>query len=106
MEADKAWTGMAAQQEFDYIFAEIDNIRGRCFHHHALRRRGSAGWRISPHAFNLNNAEPAGTVRFQRRVIAESGDLDSGLLRRLKNRVSLFRFNQLPVNRKGYFTHS
>jgi hypothetical protein len=106
MEADKAWTGMAAQQEFDYIFAEIDNIRGRGFHHHTFRRRRGAGWRVSPHAFNLNNAESAGTVRFQRRVIAESGDLDSGLLRRVKNRVSWLRFNLNPVNRKGYFTHS
>jgi hypothetical protein len=88
MEADKTWTGMAAQQEFDYIFAEIANIRGRGFYHHAFRRRGRAGGRISPHAFNLDYAEPAGAVRFQRRVIAESGDLYSGLLRRVKNRVS------------------
>jgi len=106
MEADKAWTGMAAQQEFDYVFAEIDDIRGRGFHHHAFRRRGRAGWRISPHAFNLDDAEPAGAVRFQRGVIAESGDLDSGILRRVKNRVSCLRFNLNPVDCKGYFTHS
>jgi hypothetical protein len=106
MEADEAWAGMPAQQEFDNFLAKIDDDRGRCLDHHALSCRRSAGWRVSPHAFNLDYTQPAGAVGFQGRVVAESGDFDPGLPRCRKDRVSLFRFNQIPVNRKGYFTHS
>jgi hypothetical protein len=106
VEADEAGAGMPAQQQFDNFLAEIDDDRGRCLDHHTLSRRRGAGWRVSPHAFNLNYTEPTGAVGFQGRMVAESGDFDSGLSCRFKNRVSLFRFNQIPVNRKGYFTHA
>jgi hypothetical protein len=106
MEADEAWAGMPAQQQFDNFLAEIDDDRGRCLDHHTLSCRRGAGWRVSPHAFDLDYTESAGAVGFQGWVVAESGDFDSCLSRRLKNRVSLFRFHQIPVNRKGYFTHS
>jgi len=76
------------------------------FHDHALGRRGGAGRRVSAHAFNLHDAEPAGAVWFQRRVIAQGGDFNSGLSRGLKNRVPLRRVHLIPVNGKGYFTHS
>jgi hypothetical protein len=106
MEADEAWTGMPAQQQLDNFLAEISDNRGSRLHHHAFSRRRGAGWRVSSHAFDLNYTEPAGAVGFQGRVVAESGDFDSGLSCRFKNRVSSFRFNQIPVNRKGYFTHA
>jgi hypothetical protein len=106
MEADEAWAGMPAQQQFDNFLAEIDDDRGRCLDHHTLSCRRGAGWRVSPHALDLDYTESAGAVGFQGWVVAESGDFDSCLSRRLKNRVSRLRFNQIPINRKGYFTHS
>jgi hypothetical protein len=97
---------VAAQHELEHILAEIDDFRRSGVHDHALSGRGGARRRVSPHAFNLHDTEPAGAIGFQRRVIAEGGDFDSGLSRGLKNRVPLRRVHLIPVNRKGYFTHS
>ncbi|KAG1440956.1 hypothetical protein G6F57_018857 [Rhizopus arrhizus] len=70
-------------------------------HHHAVFGRGGARGRIAAAAFDLHQAKPAGTERFQAVGGAQLGDVDAGLGGGAHQRRALGDADFLAVDGQG-----
>ena len=88
------------QQELEHAGARLDDVGGLGRDHHALGHRRRARRLQFRHLLDLDDADAAGPVDPQSRVIAVVGDLDAALDGGLQDGSALGGGDGAPVNRQ------
>ena len=93
------------EQELEDTRARVNDIRGLGVHHHALGDRRRARGLQLRHLLDLHDADAAGPVDSEARVVAVVGNPDAGLDGRLEDGPALFGRDGLPVDRQRNGVH-
>jgi hypothetical protein len=96
---------MAGEHQFEGTLAERLQHFSLGVDDHSRGGGGSARRRETGHAFNINNAQPACSIRRKVFVRANRGYLYPGLPGHIENHRSLVGFDFDPVNSKAYLWH-
>ncbi len=93
------------EEELEHARARLDDVGRLRVNHHAFRDgRRTRGLQLR-HLVDLDDADAAGTVYPQPRVIAVIGDFDAGLDGRLEDGPALLGLDGLAVNRQRNGVH-
>ena len=93
------------QQKLEDARACLDDIRGLRVHHHSFGDRRRARRLQLRHLLDLDDADAAGPVDPEARVVAVVGNPDAGLDGGLEDRPALLGRDRLPVDRQRNGVH-
>src|SRR5882672_3645553 len=104
--ADRTIEGVIDEQELEHAGPRLDDVRCLSRDDHAFGDRRGAGRLQLRHLFNLDDADAAGAVDAQARVIAVIRDLDSAFDGGLQYGLPLLGRNRPSINRQRDGFHS
>ena len=99
--ASEATVGMLGDEHFHNGTAELVNFVHLVAHHHAVGYRQGAGGREAALPLNFHHTHSASGIGLHSRVVAQVGEVDSGINGRFQHHLAGLSVNLYPVNCDG-----